>query len=135
MNGEYTEKLPSSSGKIVVTKNSWHINFYFSGPDLRYNGTIFNIASGSIDSYIEAYREAWSIYITTKEKMIIRENGELKLKGKMNLNINIGGYLDGICLASGYLRFSSERSIEQFINSLIWAKQRAEEVKELLNSL
>ncbi|MNI57732.1 hypothetical protein D3C73_1128130 [compost metagenome] len=136
MSGEYSEKLPLSVGKLIVTKNSWHIDFYFSGPDMRYNGTFFKIASGSVEAYIEAYREAWKTYKEAKEKMLVSVGkGELKLIVKMNLNINVGGYFDGVCLTSYHMPLKSERSIEQFISSLRWAQERAEEVKKLLNTL
>lgn len=62
-------------------------------------------------------------------------NAELKLKGEMGLQINIGGYFDGICLTSYHMRFNSEKEVEQFISSLLWAGQRAEEVKKLLSVL
>jgi hypothetical protein len=39
--GTYEELLPCG-GKLKVTKSSWEIEYYFSVPDFRYNGTFFS---------------------------------------------------------------------------------------------
>lgn len=57
MAGKYKENLPYSNGELIVTKNMWEISYYFSGPDLRYNGTFFSIEGKQIDSYIDAYKK------------------------------------------------------------------------------
>ena len=53
MNGEYSEKL-KSGGELKVSVNNWYIQYYSSGPDLRYNGTFVNIEGKDIDKYIDA---------------------------------------------------------------------------------
>ena len=54
MNGEYSEKL-TSGGELKVSVNSWHILYYFSGPDLRYNGTFVRVDGKDVDRYIDAW--------------------------------------------------------------------------------
>ena len=36
--GQYQEGL-KSGGQLIVTERDWYIEYYFPGPDLRYNGT------------------------------------------------------------------------------------------------
>ena len=55
MNGQYSEKM-KTGGELIVTANDWYIQYYFSGPDLRYNGTFVRLPGKEIDEYINAYR-------------------------------------------------------------------------------
>lgn len=47
MNGKYTERL-KTGGDLIITVNDWYIQYYFSGPDLRYNGTFVQVAGEEI---------------------------------------------------------------------------------------
>lgn len=73
MNGEYSEKL-KSGGELKVSVNNWYIQYYFSGPDLRYNGTFVNIEGKDIDKYIGAWRTNFNKYLKLKELSLLAEN-------------------------------------------------------------
>ena len=64
--GSYEEPLPCG-GKLKVTKASWEISYYFSGPDLRHNGTFVSVPGKSIEQYISAYLENFAEYEKLKE--------------------------------------------------------------------
>ena len=42
MSGSYEEKL-KTGGKLIVKNDNWYIQYYFPGPDLRYNGKFLNV--------------------------------------------------------------------------------------------
>jgi hypothetical protein len=131
MNGEYKEKLPFGTGDLIVTKDTFYIEFYFSGPDLRHNGTFKRINKDEIDLYIKAYKENWKKYEelqTFKEKI----GGEFTTVGQMNMQITIGGWRNGVCIDSYHLPLRSEKEISSLIDSFNWAKKRGSEIMKLL---
>ena len=64
--GTYEEPLPCG-GKLKVTKSSWLIEYYFSGPDMRYNGDFVRVQSSQVDSYITALKDNWDKYCEMKK--------------------------------------------------------------------
>jgi hypothetical protein len=54
MSDTYSENL-SYNGRLIVTRKEWHIDYYFPGPDRRYNGTFYSIMGNKIDVYIRAW--------------------------------------------------------------------------------
>lgn len=129
MAGEYTEKLPRiPQGTLRVRKNEWDIQFYFKGPDFRYNGTFFVIRSYEIDKYIQAYKDNWEEYIALKNKIPV--NGSYETQGKQKMTIRIGGFVEGVCLTSYHLPINNEANLKQIIRALRWAKNRANSVME-----
>ncbi|OXL44805.1 hypothetical protein CFT61_03810 [Segatella copri] len=52
---KYTEPL-ASGGELNVTEDGWYIQYYFNGPDLRYNGEFVTIQGNEVDNYIKASR-------------------------------------------------------------------------------
>ncbi|OFX53956.1 MAG: hypothetical protein A2066_00790 [Bacteroidetes bacterium GWB2_41_8] len=134
MNGEYKEKLPFGQGDLIVTKNDFYIQFYFPGPDMRYNGTFLKIDSYKIDSYVTAYRNNWNKYIELKDMQTKLAN-EFSLTGELGMKISIGGWINGICIDSYHMPLDSEKKINNVIDSFSWAKQRGSEIKNFLKSL
>ena len=134
MNGEYKEELPFGKGQLIVTKNNYHIQFYFQGPDLRYNGTFIRINSSEIDTYIRAYQDNWEKFkeMSSMQKKL---GGELNANGKLNMRINVGGWANGVCIESYHMPLSSEKQIKSIIDSFNWAKNRGPEIKRFLKSL
>ncbi|MDG1252277.1 MAG: hypothetical protein P8N56_01215 [Schleiferiaceae bacterium] len=134
MNGEYKEGLPFGQGELIVSKNSHRIQFYFPGPDLRYNGTFLKISSSEIDSYIDAYQENWKKF---EEMKVVQKqlDGELNAYGKLNMIINVGGWHSGVCIHSYHMPLKSEKEIKSIIDSLCWAQKRGPEIKSFLKSL
>jgi hypothetical protein len=54
--GEYIEQMPFG-GRLKVTRDSWHIEYYFPGPDLRYSGQ-FKVVPGATLTLISMHFEA-----------------------------------------------------------------------------
>lgn len=52
---KYTEPL-ASGDELNVTEDGWYIQYYFNGPDLRYNGEFVTIQGNEVDNYIKAYK-------------------------------------------------------------------------------
>lgn len=131
MNGQYSEKL-SSGGDLVVTSKNWYIKYYFSGPDLRYNGTFVNVNGSEIDSYIRAWKNNFSKYLSLKKT--IPSGGTFNTSGEMGMSIRIG-WAEGVCLQSYHMPINSEAKLQQVIADYEYAKKRAIKLQEVLNSL
>jgi len=127
LQGTYTEKL-KTGGKINISKNGWYIEYYFPGPDLRYNGTLVHIDGKQIDAYITAWKENYEQYLSLKDN--IPKDGKFETSGKMNMTIRIGGYAEGVCLKSYHMPVNSKNKLEEVITDYQYAKKLA---NELLN--
>lgn len=134
MNGEYKEKLPFGTGDLIVTRNTFYIQFYFSGPDLRYNGTLIKINKDEIDLYIKAYEENWKKY-EELQNFKDKFGGEFTTVGQMNMQITIGGCRSGVCIDSYHLPLRSEIEIRSLIDSFNWAKNKGSEIMNFLFSM
>ena len=130
--GTYEEALPCG-GKLKVNKLSWEISYYFSGPDMRYNGTFFSVPGGSIDEYIIAFDDNWAEY--EKLKTAIPKGGEFSTHGKKGMTIRIGNFAEGVCVQSYHMPISSRQQLNKVIDSYRYAVQRATQVQQLLASL
>ena len=130
--GTYEELLPCG-GKLKVTKSSWEIAYYFSGPDFRYNGTFFSIPGNSIEHYITAFHENWLEY--EKLKDFIPSGGEFSKNGKMGMTIRIGNFAQGVCLHSYHLPIYSIHRLEKIIAGYRYATERAPKIQEFLSAL
>lgn len=131
MNGQYSEKL-SSGGELVISTQSWYIKYYFSGPDLRYNGTFVTINGNEIDKYIQAWKNNFDKYLLLKET--IPKGGKFDTAGEMGMSIRIG-WSEGVCLKSYHMPISSEAKLQQVISDYKYAKKRALKLQEILNNL
>ncbi len=133
MNGEYKEKLPFGQGDLIVTKNSYRIQFYFPGPDFRYNGTFFTINAKEIDSYVIAYRNNWKKYVELTE-IKSKLGNEFSISGEMGMKISVGGIYDGICIYPYCMPLSSDHVIRNLLDSFEWAKSKGPEIMNFLKS-
>jgi len=134
MSGEYKEELPFSGGDLIVTKDGWKISYYFRGLDMRYNGTFFTIPSSEVNEYIQAYKANWSKFEELK-KLGDSVQGELRVEGQKSMNINVGGYFEGICITSYNLPLKTEKEINQMINALEWAKDQSSKIINMLKAI
>lgn len=130
--GTYEEPLVCG-GKLKVTKASWEITYYFSGPDLRYNGEFVSIAGNSVEQYISAFQENWAEYKKLMET--IPKGGEFSKGGKMGMSIRIGNFAQGVCVKSYHMPISSEQQLEKVISGYRYAVQRAPQIQQFLASL
>lgn len=131
MNGEYSEKL-KSGGELKVSVNNWYIHYYFSGPDLRYNGTFVNIEGREIDKYIDAWKKNFDKYLQLKKT--IPAGGKFDTNGLMGMSIRIG-WAEGVCLRSYHMPINNSSKLNQVIKDYEYAKNRAVKLQELLSSL
>ena len=137
MNGEYSEEL-KSGGKLVVTASSIKIAYYFSGPDLRYNGQWIYIPYDKIDDYINAYKENFQKYQMLMNT--IPKDGQFSTIGKCNMKIQIGSqYHNGVTIAEWYnhlypsvFPIKKDSDVEIIISDYEYCKIRGKEVQKLL---
>lgn len=134
MNGEYKEKLPFGHGDLIVTKYDFSIQFYFPGPDMRYNGTFLRIDSRKLDSYIIAYKNNWNKYNELKE-IKHKLGNEFSISGELGMKISIGGWINGICIDNYHMPLDTEKKINDLIDSFIWAKEKGAEIMNFLKSM
>lgn len=131
MNDEYTEKL-THRGELKVQKKTWCIQYYFPGPDRRYNGTFVQIDGNNIDRYISALRKNFEKYLALNKS--VQSNTPIALKGDMGMTIIIGGRLTGVGLASYHMLIDSESELEKIIKEFKAAEIRAKEIQAMLKS-
>jgi len=120
-------------GKMVVNPNSWYIEYYFQGPDLRYNGTITRIPGNEVLEYIDAWKTNLNNYIKLKDSL--RLDGEFVKQGEKNMVIRIGGYFDGVCLQSYHMRVQTVEQVNSIIETYAYANSKSIKVQEMLKSL
>ena len=131
--GEFSEYLPSG-GKLVVTVKHWHIHYYFSGPDLRYNGESIDIPGNQVDDYIAAWKENFEKYKELKAS--IPKKSEFKAYGKKGMLIAINSYFnEGVSLTYRGINIKTEHELKKLIDNYAFAKRRAVEIMELLKQL
>lgn len=130
--GTYEEALPCG-GKLKVSKTSWEISYYFSGPDMRYNGMFVSVPGNSIDQYIAAFYENWEEYKQLKAS--IPAGGEFFKNGKMGMSIRISNYHEGVCLRSYHMPICSIHQLEKVIDGYRYTAQRAPQIQQFLASL
>lgn len=118
---------------MKVTKTSWEILYYFSGPDLRYNGTFVSVHGKSVEQYISAFHDNWEEYKKLKES--IPKGGEFSKTGKMGMSIRIGKFAQGVCIQSYQMPIRSEQQLEKIISGYRYAAQRAPQIQQFLASL
>jgi len=129
--GTYEELLPCG-GKLKVTKVKWEIYYYFPGPDMRYNGDSVTVQGSMIEKYISAFVENFEEY--KQLKGTIPKGGEFS-KTKFGMSIRIGGFNEGVCIASYHMPISSAQRLEQVISGYRYAAKRAPQIQEFLCSL
>ena len=127
----YEEKLPCG-GSLKVYLNKWEISYYFTGPDLRYNGTFITIPGEKIDLYIEAYRENFVEFLALKQTTL---NEKINKPGKMGMQIRVKDYFEGVCIKSYHMPISTNDKLEKLIHGYKHAKSRVSIAQAFLKSL
>lgn len=130
--GEYSEQMPFEA-TLKVTKRDWGIEYYFPGPDRRYNGEFKRVSGASVDSYIRAFRIAWDEYVQLKQTL--PAGGEFAKSGPNGLHIRVGGSFSGVSLHSYRSMVRSAADLEQIVASYEVAKRRAAQIQSLLFQL
>ncbi len=93
---KYVEKL-RSGGEFFIIPEGWGIYYYFSGPDLRWNGETFIVDGLEIDDYIKAWKDNYTKYSQLKESIPV--GGEFSTVGELGMGIYIGGYREGVTIS------------------------------------
>lgn len=128
LGGTYSEDLPTG-GKLNVTLKSWSIEYYFPGPDLRYNGTFVHIHDKDIDSYIAAWKSNFAKYLQLKK--IVPQGGDSNYPGDNGMSIRFG-FFEGVCLTSYHLIISTQEQLDAIVNDYEGAKNKASLIQRLL---
>lgn len=129
LNGEYTERLPTG-GDLKISRNKWSINYYFSGPDARYNG-IFKIIDGiDINKYINAWRNNFDKYQELKRH--IPSGGNSDYPGEMGMSIRFG-FAEGVCLTSYHMPIRTQNQLQNVIKDYENAKVKVTQIQQILN--
>jgi hypothetical protein len=130
--GTYEEPLPCG-GRLLVTKTSWEISYYFPGPDQRYKGTFHSIHGARIEQFVAAFAENWLEYESLRRS--IPSGGDFTKPGKMGMSIRIGNFREGVCLHEYHLPISTRQQLERIVNGYEYARSRAPKIQEFLASL
>lgn len=134
MNKRYEEDLPFSKGKLVVDEDSFKIQYYFSGPDLRYSGSLITISESEIGEYINAYKQNWTKF--QKLKSMEDDLGDnFSTSGVLRMGIRIGLYNEGVCIDSYNMPLKTESEINQIIEAFEWAKDKGPKIIAFLSSI
>ena len=128
-NGTYSEKI-AFGGTLKVEQRSWSIQYYFPGPDARYNGDFVAIYSSQIEVYIKAFKENYAKFEELKKT--IPSKAEFQMDGKMGMTIRVNGYSTGVCLAGYRLNINSPNKLREIIQSYRDAQERAEHIQSIL---
>ena len=131
-NGHYEEQL-ADGGKLRVFSNHWEIEYYFQGPDLRYNGTLVKFGGPDIPKLVEDYRAAYHRYQDLKGSLV--RGGDLTLNVTADLTIRVGGRFDGICLANYHDPVNSDLCLDRKLNSYSIAMERAQTIQQMLRQV
>ena len=132
MKGEFTHNL-RSVGKLCVTSSDWHIEYYFAGPDMRYNGTFKRIYSNEIDKYINAWKNNFERYLVLKGQ--IPKGGEYTAIGEMGMSIRIGSWHEGVCITSYHMALKTIQEVERVTEDYENAKATALKLQSILKDL
>ena len=130
--GTYEEKLPCG-GTLQVENTSWNIQYYFSGPDLRYNGTFITVQGTEVPKYIKAFEANWKEF--QRLKTSVPKGGEFSTSGKAGMTIRVGKWDEGVCLQSYHMPINTQAQLDRVIQSYQYALRRAPQIIEFLTKL
>lgn len=125
MNGVYSEEL-KTGGELKIEGKSWSIQYYFPGPDRRYNGTFVTIRGQDLDRYINAWRSNLKKYYELSRT--VEKGKQFQMIGDMNMTIGVGGYLEGVYLRSYHMRARTPKEVDEIIKDYEYARIRAEQI-------
>jgi hypothetical protein len=129
--GTYTESL-QCGGKLSVTRDSWSIEYYFPGPDLRYNGDFVRIPSSELSDYISAFEENWAEYERLKASVPV--GGTFEKPGLKGMVIRVGGYWPGVSIRSYHMAISSRPELDKVLSAYRYAFERVPAIQQFLAS-
>lgn len=129
LNGEYTEKL-LTGGDLKISRDKWSVDYYFSGPDNRYNG-IFKVINGiEINKYIKAWKNNFAKYLELKR--LIPSGGNSDYPGEMGMSIRFG-FAEGVCLTSYHMPIRTKDKLQEVIKDYENAKLKVVQIQQFLN--
>lgn len=132
MNETFTENL-QSGGKLKIMENSWSIEYYFPGPDMRYRGEFVSIDGNKIDEYIWAWKTNFAKYMELSQQ--IPDGGEFTMAGEKGMRIHVGGFRSGVCLISYNLCIDTKYKLDVIIRDYEYAKVKATEIQKFLKTI
>jgi hypothetical protein len=127
--GTYTEQLPCG-GKLTVTKGSWSIEYYFPGPDRRFNGDFVRIPGSEVAEYVAAFEENWAEYERLKTSVLV--GGTFEKPGRKSMVIRVGGYWPGVSIRNYHMATSSRQQLEKVLSGYRYAFERAQVIQQFL---
>lgn len=130
--GQYSEKL-NSGGEFIVTEKDWRIEYYFLGPDLRYNGTRFSIPGMKIDRYITAWQNNFKKYLQLKSTFSL--DGSYETIGEEGMRICVGGCREGVCIDGWHMNLNTQKKINEIVADYQKCKSKATTIQSMLKSL
>ena len=132
MSGSYEEKL-KTGGKLIVKNDNWYIQYYFPGPDLRYNGKFLSLDGNCIDNYISSWKENFEK--CKKLEKEIPENGNYDIEGKMGMYIHIHNGNGYVTLDRWHFPIYSENELNFLLNDYAVSKAKAKIIMETVSSI
>ena len=133
--GEYREKL-KHGGTLVVSQTGWSIQYYFAGPDMRYNGEVISVSSREVPSYILAFERNYEKL--QKLKNTIPSGGNFDIVGECGMHIGIGAY-NGVTIAKWYnqlqrgnIPIRNKSDLKIVVSDYEYCITKAEEISRLL---
>lgn len=132
ISGEYVEGFYGLHSHLHISAHHADIQFYFPGPDLRYNGTFFRIPEAEIDNYIKAYELNWQKALELHQKAQELPCTVLKISGEKGMNIEASQNSFTIYLHQYHLPIRSEEQYIEITQKLRIAKLRIEEIRDKL---
>lgn len=117
----------------MVRPAEWHIDYYFSGPDMRYSGTSIEIPGKDVSEHIDAFAANWTEYLRLKDQ--IPPGGEFSIEGACHMTIDVGGYWDGVCIRAHHGAMNTQEMNDLAIASYQYAQTRSAAVQQALNQM
>lgn len=123
--GTYKESLPCRYGELSISKYGVQLDFYISGPDRRYNGSLYHLrCPEEIDEMIKCLLQGWNRYETIAS---LNLSGSIEERINNNITIRCGlGFFNGVCVFGYAFVFNSKSEVDHFITILEQAKIKGE---------
>lgn len=129
---QYEEPL-DDGGVLRVFADRWEIEYYFPGPDQRYNATFLKYDERELSRLTEDYKVAYSKYRELKHSAA--PGSELTLELGLRLTIRVGGHFDGVCLASYHDPINTDIAFQRRMRVYEMAQVRAHKVQQMLKAI
>jgi hypothetical protein len=131
--GTFQEDL-GDGGTLRVYATAWEVQYYFPGPDRRYNGTFVTYKDSEIPKLIDAYQWAYLRYQALKKSVV--KGAELTISGTMGLTIRVGGrYWEGVCMNGYQSCVRDEESLKRKLQAYQRALERGPQLQKVLQGL